>query len=256
MSWSESLLVLLAGVAAGTVNAVVGSGSLITFPTLLALGVSPVTANVSNNIGLVAGGISGTWGYRRELVGQGRRVRQLLPWSLGGGAGGALLLLWLPSVVFQAVVPVLIGVGVLLVVAQPWLAGSRPTGDGAPDPGSRPRQAALRAGVLGTGVYGGYFGAAQGILLIGVLGALVAESPQRLNGMKNVLAAAVNTVAAAVFTTVAADRVDWSVAAAIACGSLVGGLLGARFGRRLPPRALRGFIVVVGIVAIIRILAG
>jgi uncharacterized membrane protein YfcA len=241
--------VVLAGMAAGTINTVVGSGTLITFPTLLALGVPPVTANVSNNIGLVPGSLSGAIGYRRELVGQRGRLLRLGSASLFGGMLGAVLLLVLPAAAFSAVVPVLIGLGCALVVVQPWL--SRRMAVRALARGTRrPVHGSLWVWslVMLTGVYGGYFGAAQGVLLMAVLGIGLEETMQRNNATKNVLALLVNFVAALVFVAVA--EVDWVVAGLIALGAVVGGQIGATVGRRLPPLLLRGVIVVVGVVAI------
>ncbi len=249
----EAVAILAAGAAAGTINTVVGSGTLVTFPTLLALGYPPVTANVSNNIGLVSGGVSGTWGYREELRGQGRAVRRLLPLSLLGSVAGALLLLRLPAEAFETVVPLLIGLSVVLVLVQPRLAAAgadrrRRTGRGSRGPGPL-----AQAGTLGAGVYGGYFGAAQGVLLVGVLGSLLDESLQRVNALKNLLALVVNLVAAVTFVVVRPSAVDWAVVALVAAGSLVGGVVGARVGRRLPATALRALIVGVGVVAVTRL---
>ncbi len=252
MSPLESVLVVLAGFAAGTINTVVGSGTLITFPTLLAFGVPPVTANVSNNIGLVPGSVTGAIGYRDELSGQRSRVWRLLSASVTGGAIGAVLLLVLPEGAFEAVVPALIMLGVVLVVVQPRLsAWVRRRAEAR---GVEQAESAwwVWPAVLLTGVYGGYFGAAQGVLLMGVLGIGVAQSLQRSNAVKNVLAAAVNGVAGAIF--VFAADVDWRVVALIASGAIVGGFVGARVGKRLPPLALRAVIVVVGLVAFVTIL--
>ncbi len=247
MSPLESVLVVLAGVAAGTINTVVGSGTLITFPTLLAFGVPPVTANVSNNIGLVPGSVAGAVGYRDELGGQRSRVLRLLSASVTGGAIGAVLLLVLPAGAFEAVVPVLIMLGVVLVIAQPRLSAW--VRERAEARGAEQRDGAwwVWPAVLLTGVYGGYFGAAQGVLLMGVLGIGVAQSLQRSNAVKNVLAAAVNGVAGLIFVFVA--DVDWRIVALIGVGSVVGGLIGARVGKRLHPLALRVVIVVVGLTA-------
>jgi uncharacterized membrane protein YfcA len=245
----EGLLVFLAGIAAGTINTIVGAGTLVTFPTLLAVGYSPVVANVSNTIGLVPGGVSGAIGYRRELAGQRDRMLRLGAASLLGGTAGALLLLWLPEEAFEAVVPVLIGLGCVLVVAQPWIARRvRRPSSSAPAHGS----VLVWVLVLLTGVYGGYFGAAQGVLLIGVLGLGLHESLQRVNAAKNVLAGLVNAVAALVFILVA--EVAWEAVALIAAGSILGGQLGATVGRRLPAPVFRGFVAVVGVVAIVALL--
>ena len=246
-------LVLLAGAAAGGINTVVGSGTLITFPTLLALGVSPVTANVSNTIGLVPGSVSGAIGYRRELVGQLPRLLRLGCASLLGGVTGAVLLLVLPSGAFEAIVPVLILLGCVLVVVQPAISdrvAARATAHGTTRPIYGPVW--LYVAVFAVGVYGGYFGAAQGVLLMAILGIGLTETLQRNNGAKNVLAGLVNLVAAIVFIAVA--PVDWLVAGLIAAGSIVGGQLGATVGRRLSPLALRIFIVVVGVAALARFL--
>jgi uncharacterized protein len=245
----EIVAILLAGVAAGTINTVVGSGTLITFPTLLAFGITPVTANVSNTVGLVPGSLSGAIGYRAELRGQRARLIRLGSASVIGGVGGAGLLLYLPSAAFDTVVPVLIGLGVLLVVTGPvvsrWVAARAEARGGLPEHGAW----WVWPAVFVTGIYGGYFGAAQGVLLIAILGIGVADTLQRHNATKNVLALLVNGVAAVVFIVVA--DVDWAVAGLIAAGATVGGQLGATVGRRLPPLVLRGVIVVVGVTALV-----
>jgi len=243
------IAVAVAGLAAGTINTVVGSGTLITFPVLLSLGVPPVTANVSNTIGLVPGGFSGVYGYRRELAGQRDRLLRLGLASLIGGVIGASLLLVLPAGVFRAVVPALIVLALVLVVLQPRLS-RRFIAAGQPGTGRHPRL--LWILVLLTGVYGGYFGAAQGVLLLGALGALLDSNLQRVNALKNVLALVVNLVAGVLFIALA--HPDWIYVAIIAVGSSFGGQLGALVGRRLPPLALRVVIVVVGVVALIKFL--
>lgn len=244
----------LAGVAAGTMNTVVGSGTLITFPVLLSLGVPPVTANVSNTIGLVPGTFSGAYGYRRELTGQRDRLLRLGSASLVGGIAGALLLLVLPAGVFRAVVPVLIVLAVALVIAQPRLSRRFVgTGTGQSQATSHGRHPALLwALVLLTGVYGGYFGAAQGVLLVAVMGALLDSNLQRVNGLKNVLSGVVNAVAGLLFILLSDP--NWVYVALIAVGSTIGGQLGAVVGRRLSPTVLRGVIVVVGLAALTKFL--
>ncbi|WP_405179162.1 sulfite exporter TauE/SafE family protein [Nocardia sp. NBC_01377] len=254
MTWLEMLAVLAAGIAAGGINTIVGSGTLITFPVLLAFGLPPVTANVSNTIGLVPGSISGVIGYRRELVGQRARLLTLGTASLLGGITGAVLLLTLPADAFKAIVPVLIIAALILVMVQPRLARwvkQRREGDAGPAP--EHGGPILLAAVYATGIYGGYFGAAQGVLLIGLLGVFVHEDMQRLNGVKNVLALIVNAVSAVIFIVVA--DVDWTAVALIAVGSIIGGQLGATVGRRMSPTVLRAVIVVVGTIAVIRLLA-
>jgi uncharacterized protein len=353
----QELAIFGAGVAAGTINAVVGSGTLITFPTLIGFGYPPVLANVSNNVGLVPGVLSGVYGYREELTGQRARMLRLGSASLLGGIVGAVLLLVLPQSAFKAIVPVLIAISLVMVIAQPWLSrkvaarsgtpgprrpaaaappgpqhrgehrggnapGQATAGDGPPDtappdivPADTVRADTVRADTLPadtvpvtaarastvpatavpaksvpanavpvnaalttaapstagnaaasapggpvvwalvflTGIYGGYFGAAQGILLIGLMGIAFSDNLQRINAVKNVLALIVNAVAALVF--IAATHVDWTVAALIAAGSTIGGQVGARAGRRLPPWGLRAVIVCVGTAALVRLLS-
>jgi uncharacterized protein len=251
MSIGEALAIALAGFAAGTINTVVGSGTLITFPVLLAFGYAPVTANVSNTVGLVPGSVSGAIGYRRELEGQARRARQLGTVSVLGSVTGATLLLVLPASAFKAIVPAFIAVALALVVLQPRLAAALASRSPGRDHSRHP---ATLIGLFATGVYGGYFGAAQGILLLAILGLALRQDLHRTNALKNVLAGLVNGVAGLFF--VIAAHVEWGPAAIIAVGSIVGGQIGARYGRRLPPAALRGLIVVVGVVAITRLLAG
>jgi uncharacterized membrane protein YfcA len=237
-----------AGVAAGAINTLVGSGTLITFPALLAFGYAPVVANVSNTIGLVPGSVAGAIGYRRELGGQRSRAIPLACASATGGVIGAVLLLSLPASAFKAIVPAFIAVALVLIVLQPRLA--RALGDRR-----RPAHAnvgpAATGAVLATGVYGGYFGAAQGIMLLSILGLAIDEDLQRINALKVILAGLVNLVAGVIF--VFAAHVAWGVAGLIAGGSILGGILGARYGRRLPPAALRALIVIVGVIAIVRL---
>ena len=257
MSLLEAIAIGLAGLAAGTINTVVGSGTLITFPTLLAFGVPPVTANVSNTIGLVPGSVSGVVGYRRELVGQRSRILRIGIASLVGGLLGGVLLLVLPDDAFTAIVPVLVSLGILLVVLQPRISAwveARHDRLGAPSRNPMLGAWWVWPAVLGAGVYGGYFGAAQGVLLMGIMGVGISETLQRLNALKNVLAAIVNGVAGLLFTIVA--DVDWRIVALIGVGSVIGGQLGATVGRRLPGPALRWTIVVVGVVALTVFLLG
>jgi len=244
MTWFEALFVLLAGMGAGTINAVVGSGTLLTFPALLAVGIPPVLANVSNSVGLAPGTAAGAIGYRRELEGQRGRMIRLVPASLIGGLLGGVLLLTTPDSAFHAVVPVLILLGCVLVALQPWLS----KWISVPSHAHRGAWWVIPA-VFATGIYGGYFGAAQGVLLMAILGLGLDPNLQRMNGLKNVLATVVNSVAAVLFIIVA--HVDWLAAGLIAVGSTIGGFLGARYGRRLPPIALRALIVCIGILAIV-----
>ena len=252
MSLPHALGIFGAGIVAGTINTVVGSGTLFTFPVLLAFGYAPVTANVSNTVGLVPGSVSGAIGYREELRGQGRRALPLCTASLFGGIVGAILLLSLPPSAFKTIVPGFIAVALVMIVLQPRLSRALANRRG----GTRRRE---RAGPIGTaatfgsGIYGGYFGAAQGILLLSILGlSLEGEELQRINALKVVLAGLVNLVAGVVF--VFSAHVAWLAALLIAIGSTIGGVLGSRYGRRLPPSALRALIVAVGIFAIVRLL--
>jgi hypothetical protein len=251
VSAGEIVAIAAAGLAAGTINTLVGSGTLITFPVLLAFGYAPVTANVSNTIGLVPGSASGVIGYRRELAGQRSRAIRFGAASVAGGITGAVLLLVLPASAFKAIVPVFIALALVLILAQPRLARSLLKREVDLE---RKGMVLLPLALYVTGVYGGYFGAAQGILLLGILGTALAQDLQRTNALKNVLAGLVNGVAGVYFALAA--HVDWGPAAIIACASIVGAQLGARYGRRLPPDALRAAIVVVGVFAIVRLLVG
>ncbi|MCW2561282.1 MAG: putative rane transporter protein [Mycobacterium sp.] len=249
----EAIAIFSAGVWAGGINVIVGSGTLVTFPTLLLFGYPPLTANISNNLGMVAGGVSGIYGYRRELRPNKDVLVRLAPASIVGAVVGAILLLVLPAESFQAIVPALIVVGLLMVLVGPSVqrrtAAARHEGSE-----SKPSRILLIAGVFVLGIYGGYFGAAQGILLVGLMGMVLSDGIQRLNAIKNVLATAVNAVAALTFMVVATHRIDWEVVALVGSGAFVGGYLGARFGRRLSPGVLRVFIVVIGLVALVKIL--
>ncbi len=256
MSWWELLLVTLAGGGAGFINTVVGTGTLITFPTLLALGVPPVLANVSNSIGLAPGSLSGALASRPELRGQRARIIRYGLASLIGSVGGALLLLQLPASAFRTIVPVLIGVGCLLVIVGPALqrrVAARRERLGTTD-ASVHGPPWLFFVIIFTGAYGGYFGAAQGVLVIAVMGVALAETLPRINALKNVLVMVANAVAGVVFVII--SEVDWWVVLALAVGSVLGAQLGARVGRRLPPLIYRVIIVCAGVAAIISLLRG
>ncbi|NUK04594.1 sulfite exporter TauE/SafE family protein [Streptomyces lunaelactis] len=249
----EMLAVFVAGISAGTINTIVGSGTLITFPVLLATGLPPVTATVSNALGLIPGSVSGAIGYRAELTGQRSRVLRLSIAAAIGGISGAVLLLMLPPRAFETIVPVLVALALVLVILQPRISkavqrrreqnGTHAHPDGGP---------LLFIGLLLASVYGGYFTAAQGIIYVALMGMLIDDTLQRLNAAKNVLAAVVNSVAALFFLFVA--DFDWTAVVLLAVGSAIGGQFGAKVGRRLPPTALRGLIVVVGTVAIVQLL--
>ncbi|MDF2994050.1 MAG: hypothetical protein K0S37_4564 [Microbacterium sp.] len=250
----EAVAIFAAGIWAGAINVIVGSGTLVTFPTLLLFGYPPLTANVSNNIGMVAGGISGIYGYRSELRPNRDLLLRLAPASIAGALVGAVLLLVLPDESFQAIVPALIGLGLLMVIVGPSVQ-RRTASAQHEESGHGPlARALLTVGIFVLGIYGGYFGAAQGILLVGLMGMILSDDIQRLTAVKNVLATLVNAVAAILFMIIATDRIDWSVVALISSGAFIGGYLGARFGRKLSPAVLRVCIVVIGSLALVKLL--
>lgn len=252
------LSIALAGVAAGAINALIGSGTLVTFPILVTLGYPPVTSSMSNAVGLVAGHVSGTWGYRRELRGQRAWLRWQIPASLVGAVTGAWLLLHLPEKVFTQVAPVLVVGALVLVVTGPriqaWTRRRAHDAGRSADHMTPGQMVALTVATFAIGVYGGYFTAAYSVLLMGVMGALLPESMQRMNAAKNLLALVVNVVGALAYTLVACHRISWAAAGLITVGTLVGGLLGAYYGRRLSPNALRAVIVVIGLIGLYRLL--
>jgi len=238
----QALAVAAAGFAAGGVNTIVGSGSLITFPTLLAVGYPSVVANVSNAVGLVPGGISGAIGYRRELEGQTRRSVTLGAGTTVGALLGGILLLTLPSAVFDAVVPALILLACVLMAIKRTPTSHTDVG----------HMGWGVAAAFTTGIYGGYFGAAQGVILMSLLRWCFPDDLQRLNAVKIVLTAVANSVAAILFIFVA--DVAWEAAALIAAGSILGAQVAARYGRAIPSEVLRWIIVIGGaIVAVILI---
>jgi uncharacterized membrane protein YfcA len=242
MTLVDALAIVATGALAGGINTVMGSGSLITFPTLLAVGYAPVTANVTNTVGLVPGSVSGVVGYRRELRGHWRRCAIIGMGTTAGAVIGGILLLELPDAVFDAVVPALILLAVALLAIRP-----------SPKDGATKNHTGW--GVVAsfsTGIYGGYFGAAQGIILISLLRLCFSEHLQVLNAIKNVLAGLANLVAGLLFIVVA--DVAWDAALLIAAGSVVGAQVGARYGRRLPQETLRRTVIVYGaIVAVVLI---
>ncbi len=249
MNALDSVFILLGGLWAGTINTVVGSGTLVTFPILIALGIAPVMAVVSNAMGLIAGGISGTWGYRRELRGMGRNLARLMPASILGGITGAYLLLHLPESVFTVVAPVLIVLALALVIFQPRLQRAiKARRDESPS--DRSHETFMIVLVYLAGVYGGYFVAAQGVLLVAILGIFMSGTLQNANAVKNVLSLSVNVIAAISYLLFAPEKIIWAVVGLIAVSSLIGGMLGAKIGRKLPPVVLRSVIVALGLVAL------
>ena len=252
MTGGEMVAVVAAGFGAGAINAAVGSGSLVSFPVLLAVGLPPLPATITNSLGIVAGGLTGSFGYRREL----RELRRWLPPMLAGAVLGALtgafLLLTLPPETFATVVPVLLGLAALLVATQPLVtrALARRQADRGPAPPGRGRLAALGLGSYAASTYGGYFSASQGVLLMGIAGLIAPQPIQRLNALKNINTATVNVVAATAYVVVAAEQVVWAAAGLLAVGSLAGGWAGATTGRRLPGPVLRTAVVLLAVVAI------
>ena len=248
MTALHAVEIFVVGIAAGGVNTVVGSGTLLTFPLLLSQGYAPVLANVSNTVGLIPGSAAGAVGYRRELRGQGARLRRLAGASMLGGGVGAAALLTVPASAFKVIVVGFIVIALILIVAEPALR--RGLDRHRPAPGQHPGRGVLVA-VFITGVYGGYFGAAQGILLLGIMSLGLEADLQRINALKVVLVGLVNLVSGLVFICFA--TVAWAPTGLIAAGALIGGTVGARIGRKLPVSALRALIVVVGVVAIARL---
>ena len=260
LTFARTAAIAGAGCAAGCINAIVGSGTLISFPTLVAVGFDKIPANIANTIGLTPGSASAAAAQRRELTGQSRRVRRLVPFSIAGAALGASLVLVLSPKVFQRVVPFLVLIGVALVAVQPKLQARLRARRGtrtSTDPGEERHGIGLRAAVFATGVYGGYFGAGQGVILMGVLGSMIDDALPRLNATKNVLAGFANGTAATIFILRGAGfggSVPWAAAGIVATSSVIGGQLGARVSRYIPATMLRVLIIVVGLAVSIRMI--
>jgi uncharacterized membrane protein YfcA len=253
MEISEVLLLLAAGLAAGTVNAVAGGGSLVTFPTLVAIGLPPVAANVSNSVAVFPGYLASVFGSRADLVGQRSRLRGLIPTAIVGTGIGCLLLLVTPARTFELIVPFLVLAAAGMLAFQERLRGLV----GHPHDMSPRRQAVALHAMVGLGsVYGGYFGAALGVMLVAALALVLAERLTVVNALKNVFSAVVGLVTVVVFALF--GPVNWATVAVLTPATLIGGYLGARLARRLPARVLRAVIVtfgtVIGIVLLIRAL--
>jgi len=242
----EILALAVAGIIAGGLNAIVGSGSFVAFPALLALGYSPVVANVTNRVGLVLGLFSGVAGYRRELVGQRDRAARLGIPTLLGAMLGAFLLLILPPIIFQRVAPVLIVLAVGLM-----LAGSRLSKALEKHAEAWWAKPMLPVSVFLTATYGGYFGAAMGVIMISVLNVMLEDSLVRLNGLKTLLTGSISAVAAILF--IFFGHVAWPAAIILAASSIAGGWIGASVGRRLSTTALKWIVVIGGVVAVIKL---
>ncbi len=248
MTPGAALLVSAAGCVAGAVNALAGGGTLVAFPVLLAVGVPPVTANTTCSVGLLTGYAGGSVAYRRELVGQASRARGLVIAGLLGGLVGAVLLLLTPGDGFRALVPYLVLLASLLLTVQPRVAAElADRGVAAEHPGWQ-AQVAIGVGA----VYGSYFGAGLGVVMLAVLGILVSDGLQRLNALKGVLSLVINLVGALVY--VIAGRVDWLAAALLAAGAVVGAAAGVGLARRLPADVVRVGIVVTGVIVAVVLL--
>lgn len=249
MDLADILLLLVAGSLAGMINAVIGSGTLVTFPVLVAMGFPPVLANVTNTVGIFPGSVSAVVAYRRELRGLWSQVLPLAATSAVGGVIGALLLLAMPAEVFRGVVPVLIIVACILVIFGPRIkALTAARRASRASLGRSPITPSLMGVTTLTGVYGGYFGAAQGVILIGVLSIALPGDLHRANAIKNVLAGTANGAATILF--IFSSQVDWLAAGVIAAGGIVGAQLGGKFGRKIPELIYRIAIVVIGVVSV------
>ncbi|MFC7402391.1 sulfite exporter TauE/SafE family protein [Citricoccus sp. GCM10030269] len=265
----QVLVILLAGFWAGTINTVVGSGTLVTFPVLVAVGFPPVTAQMSNAMGLVAAGVSGVFGYRRELAESKAVLPALTIASLAGGVIGAFLLMVLPEEVFAVAAPVLIAVALCFVIFQPRLAAwvrrrksapteptdesAKMTGHGEADVPTAPVSPVLWVLIFAAGIYGGYFVAAQGVLLLGIMGVFMTGALVHANAVKTWLSLAVNLIAAVSYLVFAFERIDWRAVLLIGVSSMLGASLGARIGRRIDPFWLRVVIVVVGLAGFVHL---
>lgn len=249
------LAVLGAGFGAGFFATAIGAGSLVSFPILLAIGISPIVANVSNTVGMVPGGVSGSWGFRRELEGRRHLILRVVATSLVGGLGGALLLLALPPDSFSTVVPFLVIFAASLVGIQPLVTKGlrRRTARRDVVPVHRETMGPVLTGMSGVvGVYGGYFGAGQGVALVAVLGLGLDVPLSVINGLKTVAILCANIAATLVFVFIA--PLEWTVVLLISIGSVLGGWIGAHVGRRLPPVLFRTLVVLFGYVVGLRLL--
>jgi uncharacterized protein len=240
----QALALAAAGLVAGTASAMAGGASIITFPVLLAMGVPPLTANVTNTVGLSPIVIGTGFGAVPELRGQRARLVALAGPALVGAFAGAILLLTTPTDVFEAIVPALIAISCILMLLQPWLVRHTLRGD-------RGRRWVAQGSTLVVGVYTGYFGAASGVLFLALVGLVSVASLHELNAAKNVLVGMANLVATVIFALVAPVR--WPMALALALGSVIGGGVGARLVRHVPAPHLRATIAVVGLVVAVRL---
>ncbi|MDV3127911.1 sulfite exporter TauE/SafE family protein [Mycobacterium sp. 21AC1] len=246
MSPGQIALLAVAGVLAGSVNTAAGGGTLISFPALLALGVPPVTANITSAIGLVPGYAGGAYAYRRELHGQRRRFVGLLAVSILGGIVGALLLLATPGNAFKRAVPYLVIISCLLLLAQPRLAAwvNNRRRQEATTTRNEISRFGIQSGGLLASVYGSYFGAGLGVLLLAVLGIFISDDMQRLNALKALLSLVIVTAGATVY--IGLGQVSLLQVAILCATSCIGGFLGGFAARRLSPETLRRAVCVLG----------
>ena len=260
MTPGQQALVVAAGIAAGGINGIAGGGSLVSFPALLAVGQPALAANVTSTVGIWPGYLGGVVGFRAEVTDQGRRIRSLLPATLAGAVAGGALLLTTPSEAFEALAPFLILAACALFAVQPLLArrwgddgvASTAAGDDAPEREPTAPGTLVQAGAFLAAVYGAYFGAGLGVVLLALFGTLLPDRLVRTTSLRTVLSLATNTVAAVLFALAA--PVDWGLAGLLAGGSLVGGFVGARIARRIPTALLRAAVITIGVSGAVRLL--
>jgi hypothetical protein len=249
LSTSHVVLLLLGGLGAGIFNGVAGGGSLISFPLLLALGYPALTANVTNTVGIWPGYVGGAAGFRHQISGQRERLVRLSPVAVLGGIAGATLLLTTSSATFRTIAPWLVLAASALFAAQPLL---RRALDGAPHTPARTRPVLLSGGTFVASVYGGYFGAGMGVMLLAILGLALPDTIARTSGLRTVLSILVNGVAAAVFLI--HGGLAWRAVGLLVAGSLVGGWIGAKVALSIPVVALRIVVIAVGLTTVVKLL--
>lgn len=243
MEFSEYIIVFIAAISAGFVNALAGGGTLITFPVLIALGIPPVAANITNTIALCPGYFGGTYAQRNDFLKLKQRLWQILPIAIAGGVAGGLLLINTPETFFRSLIPYLIFLAVIIMSLQPVLKKVlHKRGLNRTDNKINPLLFFL---IFFAAVYGGYFGAGLGVILMAVLGLLINESLTRINALKQATSFLINIVAAIYFCF--SGRVVWPVVIVMIAGSLGGGLLGGKVAGRMNPEVLRWIIVAIGI---------
>jgi uncharacterized membrane protein YfcA len=250
LSSSHVVLLVLAGVGAGIFNGVAGGGSLISFPLLLALGYPALTANITNTVGILPGYAGSAAGFRTEISGQRDRLAQLSPIAALGGITGAILLLTTSSAAFRTLAPWLVLGASILFALQPLLR--RALGGSAHAP-PQTRPLLLAGGTFAASVYGGYFGAGLGVMMLAILGLALPDSIVRTSGLRTALSILVNGVAAVVFLV--HRGLAWEAVGLLAAGSLVGGWIGARVALSIPATALRVVVVAVGLATVVKLLA-